>query len=250
MRTILVLLLVCLSTIVRADDPPGRLAELATVTHKQAQQTKDPKKYEEAAGYYERYFAKPDDKEATMAFYYGELLFKLQRYEKAAEMYERSVAVDPKSKYADEAAYAAMISSKNALGPEPPPDAGAPCPDGKQCAIPPNQQKLVAAFDLYLKTVSASPERPNVEYRKARVYYEYNHFAEAAPLFDHIVAAYPDHELATYAANLEMDCLASLKRYRDLRTLVERVKKSPVMKDATTQQQVRDVEAQLKTKGK
>jgi hypothetical protein len=47
-----------------------------------------------------------------------------------------------------------------------------------------------------------------------------------------------------------MDCFALLKRYRDLRALVERVKKSPIMKDATTQQQVRDVDAELKKKGK
>ena len=47
-----------------------------------------------------------------------------------------------------------------------------------------------------------------------------------------------------------MDCLALVKRYRELRALVERVKKSPAMKDATTQQQVRDVEAGLKKLGK
>ena len=35
-----------------------------------------------------------------------------------------------------------------------------------------------------------------IKYRKARIYYEYNHFDEAAKLFEDIVEKYPKHELA------------------------------------------------------
>ncbi|HEY2748945.1 MAG TPA: hypothetical protein VGL86_30195 [Polyangia bacterium] len=251
MRTAIFLLLVGFCFIARAEDrTPDELAQLATVKHKQAQQTHDLKKYEEAAGLYERYFAKPDDKEAVMAFYYGELLFKLQRWERAAQMYQRAITVEPKGKFASEAAYAYVISTKNAIsGPEdatPTP----PCPEGKPCAIPADRQRLLTAFDRYLELVPASPERPAMEYRRARIWYAYQHFAEAAPLFDRVFVAYPDNELATYSANLEMDCLARLKRYGELRTLVDRVKKSPAMKDAIVQQEVGQLDAELKKKGK
>jgi tetratricopeptide (TPR) repeat protein len=244
------LVLLCAAPARAADDgDANRWAELATTTHKAAQQTKDPKKYEEAAGYYDKYFAKPDGKEAVMAFYYAELLFNLERYSEAAKYYERNLTLDPKGHLAKEAAYAAMISWRNTI-PAPKDPKTWPCPDSKPCALSANLQRLVAAFDRYLAIVPDSPEAPNVEYRKARVYYEHNQFAEAAPLFDHIFVTYPKCELAIYSANLEMDCLAMLKRHDDLRALVERVKKSPVMKDPVVQQQVRDNEAALKKLGK
>ena len=245
MRTALVLLIVC-SGVARAGDDP------ASVAHKHAQQTKDPKDYEEARKLYEQYFARPaHPDEHAMSFYYAELLFKMERYDEAAKYYDRAITVDPQGKFAKEAAYALMISTKNAAKtPGPTPDSGPPCPDMKPCPIPVDLQRLVAAFDRYLQIVPDSPQRPNVEYRRARVFYEYQHFAEAAPQFDHILVAYPESDLATYSANLEMDCLAILKRHDDLRALVERVKKSPAMKDPVVQQQVRDNEAALKKLGK
>ncbi len=251
MRTALVLLMLCAAP-ARAADDADAWAQRATAAHKEAQKTQDPKKYEEAAGYYQKYFAHPDGKEAAMAFYYGELLFKMQRYADAAKMYERNITLEPRGKFAKEAAYAFMISTKNTVTTPPealdrPPRCATPTP----CPIPDDLQRLLAAFDRYEAIVPDSPERPNVEYRRARIFYEYHHFAEAAPRFDHILTTYPGNELATYSANLEMDCLALLKRWTELRALVDRVKKDPVlMKDAVTQQQVHDNDAALKKHGK
>lgn len=250
MRTALVVL-VCCAGVAHADEPNAKqLMDLATVAHKHAQETKDAKDYEKAASLYQQYFAKPEHpEEHAMSFYYAELLFHLQRYEEAANYYDRAVTLDPKGKFAREAAYAALISRKNAI--RSPNDPSKPmCPDDNPCAIPDDQQRLVAAFDRYIAVVPDSPQRPTIEYRRARVYFEHNHFAEAAAQFDHIFTAYPELELATYSANLEMDCLAMLKRYDELRALLARVKKSPAMKDAMTQKQVRDNEAALKKHGK
>jgi tetratricopeptide (TPR) repeat protein len=249
MRTALIALMVCVE--VAHADEASRLMELATVAHKHAQQTKDAKDYEAAASLYEQYFARPTHpEEHAMSFYYAELLFRMQRYDDAAKYYDRAVSVDAKGKFAKDAAYASMISMKNAT--QSPENASKPpCPDMKPCPIPKDVQRLVAAFDRYLTIVPESPERPNVEFRRARVYYEHNHFAEAAPQFDHVLASYPDHELATYSANFEMDCLALGKRYDELRALVDRVKKNPtLMKDPTTQKQVQENDAALKKRGK
>ena len=188
-----------------------------------------------------------------MAFYYAELLFKLQRYDEAAKMYERSVDVEPHGSSRDEAAYAYVISTKNAVeaAVARDPTRARPARTRSRARFRPTCSGSSAPS---IATSRSSAKTDGVgrtmEYRRARLYYDYQHFAEAAPLFDHIFVAYPDNELATYSANLEMDCLAILKRYSELRALVERVKKSPIMKDATTQQQVRDVEAGLKKNGK
>lgn len=245
MRSALVVILCCAAS----AQAQSSLLDQATALHKQAQKDKDPAKYERAHELYQQYLAKNrDDADATTSFFDGELLFHLQRYDESARMYERVLTLAPKGKYADEAAYAYVIATKNAARPTDQPDAKPPCADFKPCPIPPDLQRLVAAFDRYMAITNK--ERPVMEYRRARIFYEYQHFAEAAQQFDHIFASYPDTELSVYSANLEMDCLAILKRYDQLRALVERVKKSPAMKDATTQQQVRDNEAALKKLGK
>ena len=248
MRTALVSI-VLLAGVAQADPSPQALLDEASTLHKQAQKDHDAQKYERAHQLYQQYLAKnPDDANATTSFFDAELLFHLQRYAEAARMYDRVLTLAPKGKYADEAAYAFVMSTKNAARPTDQKDAKPPCPDLKPCAIPPDLQRLVGAFDRYLALTNK--ERPVMEYRRARIFYEYQHFAEAAPQFEHIFASDPDNELATYSANLEMDCLAILKRYDELRALVERVKKSPAMRDAVVQQQVRDNEAALKKLGK
>ena len=55
---------------------------------------------------------------------------------------------------------------------------------------------MIAAFDTYIKYVPDAPELVTIKYRKARIYYEYNHFDEAAKLFQDIVEKHSDHELA------------------------------------------------------
>lgn len=234
------------------SDAARQLGEHATAIHKQAQKTHDAAAYEQAHKLYQEYLAKYSDlPDANLSFYDAELLFHLQRYDEAARMYERATTIAPHGKFARDAAYGLVIATKNAATHNPEaPDAGAPCPDMKPCPIPPDMQRLVSAFDKYLALVPESSETLSIYYRKARVYYDYQHFAEAAPLFDHIFTKAPEHELATYSANLEMDCLTMLKRYDELRALVERVKKSPAIKDSATQQQVRSVEAGLKKRGK
>ena len=257
MRTALIAAVVVGFAIAHAEelkwpsDEARALGEQATELHKQAQREKDDKKYQEAHALYQKYLAKYHDlADGDVSYFDAELLFHLQRYEEAAKMYERVITVAPTGKHASEAAYADVVSTKNAA--HQPNEAGGkpPCPDMKPCQIPPDIQRLAAAFDRYVAVVPGNKERPTMEYRRARIYYEYQHLAEPAPMFAHIFAVYPDHELATYSANLELDCLAILKRYDQLRALVERIKKSPAMKDATTQQQVREIDAGLKKRGK
>src|ERR1043165_6059650 len=100
-----------------------------------------------------------------MNFYYGELLWTLERWKDAAEQYTKVVEMNPKGKYAKDAAYAAVLGWKNALQVD----------DNEQketverdrgkftekeskkklepLTIPEYQQKMIAAFDTYIKYV-------------------------------------------------------------------------------------------------
>ena len=71
---------------------------------------------------------------------------------------------------------------------------------------------MIAAFDTYIKYVPDSPELVKIKYRKARIYYEYNHCEEALPPFQEIVEKYPNDELAEFSANIYLDSLKILGR--------------------------------------
>ena len=234
------------------DNTGGSLRELATTWHKEAQKTGVKETYDLAQYLYKEYLKQfPKERDVyPMTFYYGELLFKLERFCDSAPIYTAVVKLDTtdKAKYRNESAYAAVISWKNCLNVD---DAAATQaaeanklrgdkkikeddPKKKKSEadkqkereaelakyqpkeIPPTWKTMLDAFDTYVQYVPNAPELVTIKYRRARVYYEHNHFAEAAPLFEDIVKNHTKDDLAIYSANLYFDSLNVLHKYEDL----------------------------------
>ena len=98
---------------------------------------------------------------------------------------------------------------------------------------------MIDAFDTYIKYVPDAPELVKIKYRKARIFYDYNHFDEAIKLFADIVDHHVNDELAIYSANLLLDCLNIMKRYKELLATVEKYLGNPVlMKDQEFRKQM------------
>jgi tetratricopeptide (TPR) repeat protein len=221
--------------------------ELALVWHKEAQRTKNPDTYQLVQYVYKeflKYF--PDDKDSyDMNFYYGELLWTLERWKDAAEQYTKVVEMNPKGKYAKDSAYAAVLGWKNALqvddqeqkeqvekDREKLKDKEGSKKELKPLTIPEYQQKMIGAFDTYIKYVPDAPELPVIRYRKARIYYEYNHFEEAGKLFQEVVEKHPQHELSIYSANLLLDSLNAQGKTKEVVSWVDKFLEMPnLMKD-------------------
>ncbi len=238
------------------DNTANMLRELATTWHKEAQKTNNPDTYSLAQYLYKEYLQKfPKEKDTyQITYYYAELLWKLgslgnnQKYCEAAPVYTHVVQMNtsPSSKYLKDAAYAAVLAWKNCLSVEDSAnDFEAAHSDklkeGKQKTedkfaekpIPDNQKKMIAAFDTYIKYVPDSKELPHIKYRKARIYYEYNHIDEAIPLFHDIVENNKNSDMAVYSANLMLDCLAIKKDYGKVEKYVEEFLQMPELtKDA------------------
>lgn len=236
------------------DNTAGMLRELATVWHKEAQKTNDMNTYANASDLYKEYLRRfPKEKDAyLMTWWYGELLFKLGSldnnpashwYCDAAPVYTDVVKFDPKGAKLREAAYAAVISWKNCL------DVADEGQDAKEDVvsarrkkneerkqeakkseeeqftpkpIPEKQQKMLEAFDTYIKYVPDSKELVTIKYRRARVFYEYNHLEEAMPLFRDIAENHQTSDLALYSANLLLDCMYILKDLKNLEPQVDK----------------------------
>ena len=212
------------------ENASGVLRELATTWHREAQKTQNVATYALAEQLYKEYLTNfPDVPDAyTMSFYYAELLFKLKRWEPAAAAYSKVVKLQKNGKYLKEAAYAAVISWKNALDVnDEAQDSGRrgvkPEDKHKPRPIPPKEKKMMEAFDTYLSYVPDSPERIKIMYRKARIYYDNNHFDKAADGFSRLALQYPKDRLAEIAANLLLDSLNILKRYEELERWVHKL---------------------------
>jgi len=237
----------------------GVLRELATTWHREAQKTQNMDTYALAQYLYKEYIDTfPEEKDAyEMTYYYAELMYKLAAdrgradlWQKAAETYTTVVKMNPKGKYLKDAAYAAVIAWRKALDvtdegedtsarqkkhPRKRKCRGRRCKKVKEeikydpKPISEKQQKMIAAFDTYIQNVPDAPELVPIIYRKARIYYDHNHFDEAVKIFATIVNKHPSHELAIYAANLLLDALNIQKKFDELNAWVDRMLKIKVL---------------------
>ncbi len=220
--------------------------ELALIWHKEAQKTKNQDTYALDKFIYKVYLDHfPKDKDSyEMSYYYGELLWTLENWKDAAEQYTKVVEMKPDGKYVKDAAYAAVLAWKNALNVDDHEHEDQVKTDqeklkereGKKkieaLEIPEYQKKMIGAFDTYIKYVPDAPELVTIKYRKARIYYEYNHFDEAAKLFEDIVRKYPKHELSIYSANLLLDSLNAQGKTKEVVSWVDKFLEMPeLMKD-------------------
>jgi tetratricopeptide (TPR) repeat protein len=76
--------------------------------------------------------------------------------------------------------------------------------------LTPTEQGMLGAFTRFVCFVADSDELPTVKYRRARIYYESNHYEEAAVLFRDIALNHADSELGEFAANLYLDSLNTI----------------------------------------
>jgi tetratricopeptide (TPR) repeat protein len=184
--------------------------ELALLWHKRAQKTRDPALYQLVDPLYRQYLTRfgAEKDSYDMTFNHAEVLWNLQRWAQAYEEYRRVVEMNPAGQHTREAAYAAVLAARNELELDGPPAQ----PAEQARPFSPDETRMLAAFELYQAHVPSSPERPMIDFRRARLLYERGHFGEAAPLLMAVVEQHPDSELATYAANLHLDALARLGR--------------------------------------
>lgn len=69
---------------------------------------------------------------------------------------------------------------------------------------------ILNSYQRYVCFVQKGEDLINIKYRRARIYYEANMFAEAAVLFKDIAVTHSDSELGVFAANLYLDCLNAM----------------------------------------
>ena len=208
----------------------------AMTYHREAQQTKNPDLYAKAYFLYKEYiaaFADSTDKKNAykMTFFYGELLYKLEKYDESAVAYEKALSISPEGKYTEEIVHSAVLAyfklvsveeSKTQTNVD---DLNAEPGEEKKTEkykpptpreIPDLHKRLVNACERYMKYAPDGKKIVDVKYTRARVFYDFDHLKEAAGAFKDVAWKHSDHRLAVIAANLHLDALYA---QRDLETM-------------------------------
>lgn len=78
--------------------------------------------------------------------------------------------------------------------------------------IPERYQRFLAALATY-RAFTTGDDEADIVFLQARVYWRYDHLAEAEPFLLDLLAHHHDHETAEYAANLLLDSYNRLHEY-------------------------------------
>jgi tetratricopeptide (TPR) repeat protein len=178
-----------------------------------------------------------------VSYYYAELLWKMEDWAQCGPAFDKVVELNPQGEFTADAAYAAVLCYNNLYQTQyqareretraPRGRAqqqsggrgrrGQQQEQGAQDAsaqfrprdFTEQERGMLNAFQRFVCFVQDSEELPVVKYRRARIYYETNHYEEAAVIFKDIAWNHRDSELAEYAANLYLDSLNILGTHRE-----------------------------------
>ena len=259
-----------------------QLNAMARQYHNQALETKSTSDFNTALELYETYVeAFPEEKNSyEMGFYYAELLFRLEKWGIAAKAYEATLKKDPQGQFTKDAAHGALLAYKSLLkddldnasinqlnksdeelraaeerrqkkdrrkkGKKGKKKDELKKPRFPKKEIPEAYNKYIEASALYRKYVQESEYLVDIQYEEARVYYTFNHFSKAVPLFRDISERYPQHRVAVFSANLLLECFNRMGDFDNLQSQVSTfVGLYPPSRDAEFAQRLKVLNSEL-----
>ncbi len=178
----------------------------------------------------------------SVAYYFAELLWKLEDWTRCGPAFDAVVELNPQGEFTSDAAYAAVLCYNNLYQQQyaeqeretreerqarerrerqnrrrrrrGEPEEEAPNPMAAR-EFTELENGMLRAFQRYVCFVPDSDDLAQIKYRRARIYYEANHFEEASRLFRDIAWNHRESELSEYAANLYLDTLNVLGTQRE-----------------------------------
>ncbi|MBK7858782.1 MAG: tetratricopeptide repeat protein [Archangiaceae bacterium] len=205
---------------------------IVTEYHQEAQKTKQAVTYRLAGEIYKQYvdaFATGDDEAFisdqafNLKFFYAEILWALEEWEPAAKNYDEVAGVqdpqprkgerglqrevppvgrvqrDPRVHEADQ--HRAQKRSVAELVEKP---------------LTKFEQALISAGDTYNKLYPKNADEIEVRYQAAVLYYDRNHFVEAAKRFTEVIGKWPEDKRSADAADLTMSVLEEKEEWEQL----------------------------------
>jgi len=151
---------------------------------------------------------------ADMHFYFGELLYDMDRFDDAGAQYKWVVDNAPNSKFGQKATENTVLSLERNLPKED--DLSKRSKSLDPIQMEPRVSKFIESADAYTAKFPQSDRTPEIRFKVGRLYYLHNQFDKAVPYFKEIATKYPNTRFANYSANLLLDIYNLKKDYAGL----------------------------------
>lgn len=177
---------------------------------------------------------------ADMHFYFGELLYDMGRFDDAGNQYRWVVEKAPTNKFASKAGENMVLALEKNV----PKDDQIQEKVGKTTepmAMDPKVERFCLAGLWYSQKFPKSEKTPEIRFRVGRLYYQYNQFDKAIPIFKDIVAKYPKTKYSEYAANLLLDIYNVRKDYAGLEKMGQELLKVPGLQNSQVLSDIKGV---------
>ncbi|MBX7231193.1 MAG: tetratricopeptide repeat protein [Bdellovibrionales bacterium] len=191
---------------------------------------------------YELYFNtfKDSVKLDEMHFFFAELLFDLQNYERAAYHYMWVNEHAPKSKYNEKSLLNAVLSLEKKL-----PHVDEIRKEVGDTTEPVEFDKIIKSFEKAAKAyLQAFPNHENsvaINYRLGSLYYYYNQFDKALVIFEEVYTKHPKSQFAEFAANLTLDIYNIRKDYVGLEKAGQKILVQPELAHSGVGNQIKNI---------
>lgn len=214
--------------------------------HQTAQNSRGSESQFEAKTGYELYFNtfKNSTRLDEMHFFYGELLFDMKDYNKAAYHYLWVVDHKPDSKYAEKATNNSLLALEKKL----------PTPNAIQKVVGRStapvkldkvSQVFMKAAENYFKTYPKGENVVGIKYKMATIYYSYNHIDKAIEIYTDIVKNHSDkkenQKFVEASANLILDIYSSRKDYDNLSKSTDMLLAIPSLSNSDFGKEVKNI---------
>lgn len=152
---------------------------------------------------YFKYFPNAE-RNVEMRFFYAELLYDMERYEDASKLYAWVAEHDTSGKYKERAVVNTLLALERDL----PTTEAIDAKRGKSVEpipLDPPVSRFIKAAMAYADAFPRSEKAPDILRRVGVLYYGYNQFDSAIPVFERILRDYPKSPNAEIAGNLILD---------------------------------------------
>jgi len=198
------------------DEIKRMMLEVAQTYHTEYNKTKEKRTLEFTQRLYDEYLRvfRQDENAYQLSMNNALLMLATDKYEEAAVEFEKLIQMDPDGKYADLAAeqavlaYLKVVEAKNKqeqttrLKNEAEEDL-------KPIELPPEDRRFATAVDRWMAIVARKGENPETKnnvpaarFASAKLYYNYNHFGEAATRFGSFLDKHAGHPAENDARRL------------------------------------------------
>lgn len=187
------------------------ILEVAQAYHTEYARTREQKTLEYTQRLYDEYLRvfREDENAYVISMNNAKLLMLTGKYAEAAAEFEKVIGMDPDGEYADPAAELAVLAYLKTVQVATPTLKNEANEDLKPQEIPPPELRFAVAIDRWLALIKKHGENPETKdniptarYASGKVYYNYNHFEEAAKRFGEFLEKHPGHPLENDARRL------------------------------------------------